>query len=41
MLVLDIFEHAFMLEYGKRPDYINNFMSLVDWDVVEGRVTFL
>lgn len=40
LLVLDVFEHAFMLDYGtKRADYIEAFMKAVDWAVVEGRLT--
>ena len=39
LLVMDVFEHAFMLDYGlKRADYVNAFMQAIDWNVVEGRV---
>lgn len=39
LLVMDVFEHAFMLDYGlKRADYIAAFMNAVDWDAVEGRL---
>lgn len=39
LLVMDVFEHAFMLDYGlKRADYINAFMSVVDWHAVEERL---
>ncbi|MFA6608383.1 MAG: Fe-Mn family superoxide dismutase [Candidatus Paceibacterota bacterium] len=39
LLVMDVFEHAFMLDYGlKRVDYITSFMSAVDWHTVEGRI---
>ena len=39
ILVMDVFEHAFMLDYGtKRADYIEAFMKAVDWGVVEGRL---
>lgn len=39
LLVMDVFEHAFMLDYGvKRADYINAFMSSVDWHAVEERI---
>ena len=39
LLVMDVFEHAFMLDYGiKRADYINAFMSHIDWHTVEERV---
>jgi superoxide dismutase, Fe-Mn family len=39
LLVMDVFEHAFMLDYGvKRADYINAFMASIDWHAVEERV---
>lgn len=39
LLVMDVFEHAFMLDYGtKRADYIEAFMKAVDWKVVEARL---
>ena len=39
ILVLDVFEHAFMIDYGlKRPDYIAAFFQNVDWGVVESRL---
>ena len=39
ILVLDVFEHAFMIDYGlKRPDYIAAFFKNVDWGVVESRL---
>lgn len=39
LLVMDVFEHAFMLDYGvKRADYINAFMKALDWSVVEKRL---
>ena len=39
LLVMDVFEHAFMLDYGlKRADYIQAFMSAIDWHAVEERV---
>lgn len=38
ILVMDVFEHAFMLDYGtKRADYINVFMSHINWPVVTSR----
>jgi Fe-Mn family superoxide dismutase len=38
LLVMDAFEHAFMLDYGtKRADYIDAFMKAVDWNAVEKR----
>ena len=39
LLVLDVFEHAFMIDYGlKRADYIQAFFSNINWAVVEGRL---
>lgn len=39
LLVMDVFEHSFMLDYGvKRADYINTFMASIDWHAVEERV---
>ncbi len=39
ILVLDVFEHAFMVDYGlKRADYIEAFFKNVNWAVVEGRL---
>ena len=33
VLVLDVFEHAFMLDYGlKRADYIDAFFKNIDWN---------
>lgn len=38
LLVMDVFEHSFMIDYGlKRADYINAFMDAIDWRVVEHR----
>ena len=39
ILVMDVFEHAFMLDYGlKRADYIAAFFQNIDWDVVAKRL---
>jgi len=39
ILILDVFEHAFMLDYGlKRADYINAFFKNINWVAAEGRV---
>ena len=39
ILVLDVFEHAFMLDYGlKRVDYVEAFFKNIDWNAVEGRL---
>lgn len=38
ILVMDVFEHAFALDYGiKRADYINAFWNAIDWSVLEER----
>lgn len=38
LLVMDIFEHAFMLDYGlKRADYIDAFFKAIDWSAVSKR----
>lgn len=38
ILVMDIFEHAYMLDYGtKKADYIEAFMKNIDWAVVKNR----
>ena len=38
LLVLDVFEHAYILDYGlKRADYIEAFFKAIDWSVVEQR----
>jgi Fe-Mn family superoxide dismutase len=39
LLVLDVFEHAFITDYGlKRADYLEAFFKNVKWDVVEKRL---
>ncbi len=39
ILVLDVFEHAFMLDYGlKRADYIEAFFRNIDWSAADGRL---
>ena len=38
LLVLDVFEHAYMIDYGlKKADYIEAFFKAIDWSVVSGR----
>jgi Fe-Mn family superoxide dismutase len=42
ILVMDTYEHAYMIDYGvKRPPYIDAFMNVIDWDVVNERVAKL
>ena len=39
ILVMDVFEHAFITDYGlKRTDYIESFFNNINWNVVEGRL---
>jgi Fe-Mn family superoxide dismutase len=39
LLVMDVFEHAFMIDYGlKRADYIEAFFKAVDWSAVGARL---
>jgi Fe-Mn family superoxide dismutase len=39
ILVLDIFEHAFMIDYGlKRADYIEAFFNNINWGAAEARL---
>ncbi len=39
LLVMDVFEHAFMIDYGlKRADYIEAFFKNVDWAAVGARL---
>jgi Fe-Mn family superoxide dismutase len=39
VLVMDVFEHAFMTDYGlKRADYIAAFFKNIDWKAVEARL---
>lgn len=39
LLVMDVFEHAFITDYGlKRTDYINAFFEAIDWTKVEERL---
>jgi Fe-Mn family superoxide dismutase len=39
ILVLDVFEHAFMVDYGlKRADYIEAFFKNINWAAAEGRM---
>ena len=39
ILVMDVFEHAYMLDYGlKRADYIETFFKNINWGQTEGRL---
>ena len=38
LLILDVFEHAYTLDYGlKKADYIEAFFKAIDWSVVGER----
>lgn len=40
ILVMDVFEHAYMLQYGlKKADYIEAFMQNICWHVANSRFT--
>ena len=39
ILIMDVFEHAFMLDYGlKRADYIESFFKNINWQAAEARL---
>jgi Fe-Mn family superoxide dismutase len=39
ILILDVFEHAFMLDYGlKKADYMGAFFKNINWKTVEERI---
>lgn len=41
ILILDMYEHAYFLQYGiRKEDYIKNFMKNVNWDVIGERLRF-
>ncbi|MFO7829504.1 MAG: superoxide dismutase [Bacteroidales bacterium] len=38
ILTCDVWEHAYYLDYqNKRPDYIENFWKILDWEKISGR----
>ncbi len=42
LLVLDVFEHAFLTDYGiKRADYIEALFKVIDWHEVEMRLSLV
>lgn len=39
LLILDVFEHAFMIDYGlKRPDYIESFFKNINSEALDSRI---
>jgi Fe-Mn family superoxide dismutase len=39
ILIMDVFEHAFMLDYGlKKADYIEAFFNNINWEAAEKRL---
>ncbi|MBE0426324.1 MAG: superoxide dismutase [Nitrospirae bacterium] len=39
ILIMDVFEHAFMIDYGlKKADYIGAFFKNINWTIVESRL---
>ena len=39
LLIMDVFEHAFMIDYGlKKADYIATFFKNIKWDVLDKRI---
>ncbi len=38
ILTCDVWEHAYYLGYqNRRPDYVNGFWNILDWDVIQSR----
>ncbi|NLP34819.1 MAG: superoxide dismutase [Clostridiales bacterium] len=41
ILVLDMYEHAYFLQYAdNKSEYINNFMKNINWDIIGERIRF-
>ena len=42
LLVLDVFEHAYITDYGiKRADYLETLFKVLDWSEVERRFSLV
>jgi Fe-Mn family superoxide dismutase len=38
LLTCDVWEHAYYIDYrNRRPDYLNGFWEIIDWEKVESR----
>lgn len=38
LLVLDVYEHAYCLQFQSRKDYIESFLQSIDWVLVDRRI---
>jgi len=39
LLVIDVWEHAYYIDYkNRRPDFIENFFKIINWDIVNQRI---
>jgi superoxide dismutase, Fe-Mn family len=39
LLIMDVWEHSYVTDYGiKRIDYIDNFIKVINWSIVESRL---
>lgn len=39
ILTCDVWEHAYYIDFqNRRPDYVTSFWTLVDWDLIAGRL---
>jgi Fe-Mn family superoxide dismutase len=40
LLVMDVFEHSYQIDYGiRKKDYISTFIKVIDWRIVEKRLS--
>lgn len=39
-LIVDMWEHAYYIDYGpNKKQYVNNFWKIVNWDIINGRLS--